>query len=92
MIDGQSPVSEAVGRDKSRVTGKHILITGGTNGIGLAAAEALAELGENICVVGRNETRTKIAARRRFVAKRHQRLEAGQAIPTAGDELTINDR
>jgi NAD(P)-dependent dehydrogenase (short-subunit alcohol dehydrogenase family) len=64
MIDGQSPVSEAVGRDKSRVTGKHILITGGTNGIGLAAAEALAALGANICVVGRNETRTKIAAAR----------------------------
>ncbi len=41
---------------------KTILITGATNGIGLAAAEALASLGENIAIVGRNETRTKIAA------------------------------
>jgi 2-deoxy-D-gluconate 3-dehydrogenase len=42
--------------------GKQILITGATNGIGLAAAEALAQLGANVAIVGRNETRTKIAA------------------------------
>jgi NAD(P)-dependent dehydrogenase (short-subunit alcohol dehydrogenase family) len=41
---------------------KIILITGATNGIGLAAAEALAALGENVVIVGRNKTRTKIAA------------------------------
>lgn len=44
--------------------GKYILITGATNGIGLAAAEALAALGGNIAIVGRNETRTRIAAAR----------------------------
>ena len=47
-----------------RLGNKTILITGATNGIGLAAAEALAALGENIAIVGRNETRTKIAAAR----------------------------
>ena len=46
------------------MTGKQIMITGGTSGIGLAAAEALAALGENIVIVGRNATRTKIAAAR----------------------------
>jgi NAD(P)-dependent dehydrogenase (short-subunit alcohol dehydrogenase family) len=46
------------------VTGKHILITGATNGIGLAAAEALAALGANVSLVGRDQTRTKIAAAR----------------------------
>jgi NAD(P)-dependent dehydrogenase (short-subunit alcohol dehydrogenase family) len=46
------------------MTGKQILITGGTSGIGLAATEALAALGDNIVIVGRNETRTKIAATR----------------------------
>jgi NAD(P)-dependent dehydrogenase (short-subunit alcohol dehydrogenase family) len=52
------------------MNGKQILITGATNGIGLAAAEALAGLGANVAVVGRNETRTKIAAARiRAVAK-----------------------
>ena len=42
--------------------GKHILITGATNGIGLAAAGALAALGANVTIVGRGETRTRIAA------------------------------
>ena len=46
------------------MTGKQILITGATNGIGLAAAEALAARGDNIVIDGRNETRTKIAAAR----------------------------
>ena len=46
------------------MNGKYILITGATNGIGLAAAEALAALGTNIAIVGRNETRIKIAAAR----------------------------
>ena len=46
------------------MNGKHILITGGTNGIGLAAAEALVALGANVAIVGRNATRTKIAAAR----------------------------
>ena len=36
--------------------GKQILITGATNGIGLAAAEALAALGANVAIVGRSET------------------------------------
>jgi NAD(P)-dependent dehydrogenase (short-subunit alcohol dehydrogenase family) len=41
---------------------KVIVITGGTNGIGLAAAQALAALGENVVIVGRNDTRARIAA------------------------------
>lgn len=42
--------------------GKHILITGATNGIGLAAAQALAALGADVAIVGRNEQRTRVAA------------------------------
>ena len=41
---------------------KQILITGATNGIGLAAAEALAALGANLAIVGRSKTRTRIAS------------------------------
>jgi NAD(P)-dependent dehydrogenase (short-subunit alcohol dehydrogenase family) len=41
--------------------GKQVLITGATNGIGLAAAKALAALGANIAIVGRNAVRTKVA-------------------------------
>jgi len=48
------------------VQGKHIVITGATDGIGLAAAQALAALGANVAIVGRNETRARAAAWRRF--------------------------
>jgi len=41
-----------------------ILITGGTNGIGLAAAEVLVARGANVAIVGRNEARTQAAAAR----------------------------
>jgi NAD(P)-dependent dehydrogenase (short-subunit alcohol dehydrogenase family) len=46
------------------VNHKQILITGATNGIGLAAAEALAALGANLAIVGRSKTKTRIALAR----------------------------
>jgi retinol dehydrogenase 12 len=46
------------------VDDKHILITGAPNGIGLAAAEALAARGANLAIVGRSETRTPMALAR----------------------------
>ena len=52
------------------MNGKQILITGATNGIGLAAAEALVAIGANVAIVGRNETRTRIAATRIKAARR----------------------
>ena len=53
------------------MTAKQILITGATNGLGLAAAEALASLGTNLAIVGRSKSRTRVAAARiRAVAKR----------------------
>jgi NAD(P)-dependent dehydrogenase (short-subunit alcohol dehydrogenase family) len=46
------------------VNDKQILITGATNGIGLAAAEAFAALGANLAIVGRSKNRTRVAAAR----------------------------
>ncbi|MHC0551175.1 SDR family NAD(P)-dependent oxidoreductase [Salinicoccus sp. CNSTN-B1] len=36
------------------ITGKYAVITGGTRGIGLATAHALAEEGVNVAIIGRN--------------------------------------
>ncbi len=52
-----------------------IVITGGTSGFGLAAAVALAARGENVVIVGRSETRARIAA--------------AQAKAGAGKEATV---
>jgi len=49
--------------DKSNdgMRGKTILITGGTSGIGKAAAVALAAMGANVVIVGRNQKRGEAA-------------------------------
>jgi NAD(P)-dependent dehydrogenase (short-subunit alcohol dehydrogenase family) len=46
------------------VTGKQVLLTGATNGIGLAAAEALAARGANVAIVARDRQRAEQAAAR----------------------------
>jgi NAD(P)-dependent dehydrogenase (short-subunit alcohol dehydrogenase family) len=52
----------AIPLDCCAVNDKQILITGATNGIGLAAAKALAALGANLTIVGRSKSRTRVAA------------------------------
>ncbi|MGA8045975.1 MAG: SDR family oxidoreductase [Dermatophilaceae bacterium] len=44
------------------MTGKTVLVTGGTGGIGLATAAALAELGARVGIVGRDPARAQAAA------------------------------
>lgn len=39
--------------------GKHVLITGATDGIGKVAALELAKMGAHVLIVGRNETKTR---------------------------------
>jgi NAD(P)-dependent dehydrogenase (short-subunit alcohol dehydrogenase family) len=46
------------------VAGKQVLITGATQGIGLAAARALAGLGARLAIVARSQARGQDAARR----------------------------
>jgi NAD(P)-dependent dehydrogenase (short-subunit alcohol dehydrogenase family) len=46
------------------VRGKQVVITGATNGIGLAAAEALAALGANLAIVARSQARSAAAVER----------------------------
>ena len=46
------------------MTGTTVLVTGGTGGIGLATAEALAGLGARVGIVGRDPARGEAAAER----------------------------
>src|SRR4051794_19496182 len=46
------------------VDGKRVLITGATNGIGLAAAEELARRGARLAIVARSEARAAAALSR----------------------------
>jgi NAD(P)-dependent dehydrogenase (short-subunit alcohol dehydrogenase family) len=62
----------AIALDCCAVNDKQILITGATNGIRLAAAEALAALGANLAIVGRSKTRTRIASARIRAAARRE--------------------
>ena len=43
---------------KANMSGKICLVTGATNGIGKAAAEALAQMGATVVIVGRNAPKT----------------------------------
>jgi len=45
------------------LTGRVALVTGATSGIGFAAAEALANMGAHVIVLGRDQTRTDAARR-----------------------------
>ena len=46
------------------VSGKRVLVTGATDGIGLAACEALARLGAELAIVARNEAKAERATAR----------------------------
>jgi NAD(P)-dependent dehydrogenase (short-subunit alcohol dehydrogenase family) len=68
------------------MNGKQILITGATNGIGLAAAEALARLGSNVVLAGRSTSALRIAAARVNAAKRK-----GATVDTLLADLSSQD-
>lgn len=57
------PASTSRG-DWDGITGKQVLITGATSGIGLVAASALVAMGANVAIVARDRARGEAAAER----------------------------
>jgi len=47
----------------ARLDGKHVVLTGATSGIGLAAAHALAAMGADLTLVGRDDKKLKTVVR-----------------------------
>jgi NAD(P)-dependent dehydrogenase (short-subunit alcohol dehydrogenase family) len=69
------------------VNDKQILITGATNGIGLAAAEALAARGTNLAIVGRsNQDAYCVGSHQDVASNRQAYSKACNGIPYATEQ------
>ncbi|NVB77556.1 MAG: SDR family oxidoreductase [Kofleriaceae bacterium] len=58
---------------------EHVLVVGGSSGIGLGVAQALLEQGANVTLVGRTEQKLRAAK---------ERLEAGDRVSTIAADVT----
>ena len=76
-------------------TGKHVLVTGGSSGIGLATAEALAARGADVTIVARGLERCETARAaiegKRRSEKQMVNVVAGDVSSLAGSEAIVNE-
>jgi gluconate 5-dehydrogenase len=74
--------------DRFRLDGKRALITGGSRGLGKAMAQALAEAGADLVLVGREEDSLQ-TARREFapLGRRVDLLRADVSTPTEAERM-----
>jgi NAD(P)-dependent dehydrogenase (short-subunit alcohol dehydrogenase family) len=77
----------------SWVAGKHVVMTGATNGIGLAAAEELAMRGAKVTIIARDQAKAKPLANRIGADVVIADLASKSAVHHAADEiLTRHER
>jgi NAD(P)-dependent dehydrogenase (short-subunit alcohol dehydrogenase family) len=69
------------------VAGKRVVVTGATNGIGLAAAEELAMLGASLTIIARDEAKAKALANRTGADVVLADLASKNAVRRAADEI-----
>jgi 3-dehydrosphinganine reductase len=68
----------------STLEGRHVIVTGGSSGIGLATAKAFAARGAHVGIVGRDLTRLEAAVE----AIEHVRLAPTQRVVSASADLS----
>ena len=69
--------------------GKHVLVTGASSGLGLAAAVALAGLGADVHLVGRSLDRLRAAER--TITEQHPAARLHSAVCDVGDLESVED-
>src|SRR5580700_3696681 len=74
--------------DQFRLDGKRALVTGGSKGLGLEMARALAEAGAEVVLVGRGaDTLAKAAADLRLVGRPVGTIVADVGTPAGAEEM-----
>ncbi len=82
-----SPFELGTAGDRTPMVGKHVLITGGTGGIGRATAIGLAAMGARVGVTGRDRARTNEAAADIRAATGNQAVDAFAADMSSQAEV-----